>query len=187
MFLIVGLGNPGDKYENTRHNAGFLVIDGLAKEHSFPEFKLLKKLNALISEGNIQGRKIILAKPQTFMNNSGLAVKKIKTKYKISPEDIIIINDDLDLPFGKIKIARNQGAAGHKGVLSVIDALKTKDFFRLRIGIENEKEKIIGPEKFVLQKFSKEEDMSQIIKNSAEAIKILLEDGPEKAMTKYNA
>ena len=121
------------------------------------------------------------------MNNSGQAVKKTKTKYKINTADILVINDDLDLPFGKIKISFGQGAAGHKGVSSIIAILKTKEFLRLRIGIENEKEKNIGPEKFVLQKFSKQEDIKSVIKKSTATIKSLIENGLEKTMTEYNA
>lgn len=151
MVIIVGLGNPGKKYLNTRHNIGFETIDQFAKENKFPEFKMAKKFNALISKE----KEVILAKPQTFMNNSGQPIKALFSFYK--PKELIIIHDDIDLSLGKIRISKNRGSAGHKGVESTIKELGTKNFIRIRIGIQPEKGIPQNVEKFVLQKFKKQE------------------------------
>ncbi|MFA5361557.1 MAG: aminoacyl-tRNA hydrolase, partial [archaeon] len=129
MIIIIGLGNPGEKFKDTRHNVGFMAIDKFAKENNFDDFKLEKKFEAEISK---QG-KILLAKPQTFMNNSGKTAKKIKSINKTST--FIILHDDVDLPIGKIKIVKERGSAGHKGVESVIKAIGNKGLIRIRIGI----------------------------------------------------
>ena len=151
MAIIIGLGNPGKKYTNTPHNIGFEVIDKFAKGNNFPEFKLSKKFNALISESN----KTILAKPETFMNNSGKSVRAITIFYKT--KNIIIIHDDIDLILGDMKISKNSGSAGHKGVQSIIKELGSQDFTRIRIGIQPPKNKPGNIEKYVLQKFKKKQ------------------------------
>ena len=150
MKLIIGLGNPGTKYEKTRHNIGFMVLDVLIKNEQF------------------DSKKVKLIKPQTFMNNSGQEVKKITDYYKIPAKNIIIIHDDIDLPLGEIKIQQNRSSAGHKGVQSIIDSLGTKDFTRMRIGIRPE-ELIQETEKFVIQKFTQEEQdiINETIKKAA--------------------
>ena len=158
MFLIVGLGNPGEKYEKTWHNAGFLAIDVFLGKNSFPEFKLSKKFKAELSEGFLDKDKIILAKPQTFMNNSGQSVKLLIRNWKIKPDNLLVIHDDIDLPLGKIRVAKGRGSAGHKGVESIIKELKTKDFIRFRVGICPKTGKPKNVEKFVLQKPSEGED-----------------------------
>ena len=166
MIIIVGLGNPGKRYKDTWHNIGFQVVDEFAKENNFPEFKLSKKFNALVSENIINGKKIILAKPQTFMNNSGKPVKTLFSFYK--PKELIIVHDDIDLPLGKIRISKNRGSAGHKGVESIIKEIGTKDFTRFRIGVSSKTEKPKNVEKYVLQKFDKEEEkiIKQVIKET---------------------
>lgn len=182
--LIVGLGNPGEKYKNTRHNVGFRIVDEFAKENNFPEFRLSKKCNALISEKE----KIILAKPQTFMNESGKTIKKLSETRSLSI--LMVVHDDIDLPLGKIKIVKNQGAAGHKGVESIIKNSGTKNFIRFRIGIRPEQCHALAhsTEKFVLQKFDREEEkvIKEIIKKTAEAIGLFLKEGLEKTMNEYN-
>jgi len=164
--LIVGLGNPGDKYKNTRHNTGFMALDRVAADLEFPIFILEPKFNAEISEKSINGEKIILAKPQTFMNESGRAVKAIADYYKIATENITVIHDDLDIILGEYKIIRDRSSAGHKGVQSIIDTLGTKDFARIRIGIEpldsspagdSLGAKQILTKEFVLENFEKKE------------------------------
>ena len=173
MKLIIGLGNPGAKYEKTRHNLGFLVVDEIAANFQFPIFNFQSIFNAEISKKISENQKIILAKPQTFMNNSGIAVKSIMDYYKIPAEDIIIIHDDIDLPLGEIKIQQGRGSAGHKGVQSIIDCLGTKNFIRIRIGIKPTDFNIIDTEKFVLQKFTPEEEkiIEETIKKAAAIIK----------------
>jgi len=158
MELIIGLGNPCKKYEKTRHNLGFLVINELAEKMEMNNWKIKMQFNANIAQGNFKNEKIILAKPQTFMNNSGMAIKSIVDYYKIPNENIFIIHDDIDLELGEIKVQKNRSSAGHKGVQSIINALGTKDFIRVRLGIKSIDQKtIIDTEKFVLQKFSKDE------------------------------
>lgn len=153
-MIVVGLGNPGGQYEKTRHNAGFMALDHVAKEHGFSEFQSSSKYHALVSEGAIQGIKVVLAKPETYMNNSGKAVKAL---CKNSNEDIVIIHDEIDLPLGTTKVSEKSGSAGHKGVESVMQELGTKDFARIRIGIQPLEGKPADVEEFVLQKFSPQE------------------------------
>lgn len=196
MILIVGLGNPGQKYEKTRHNIGFLAIKAFAGKNNFPDFIISQKTNSEISEGILNGEKIILAKPQTYMNKSGKTINSLVKRYCINKamaeltQYIWVIHDDVDLPLGEMKIVKNRGAAGHKGVESIIKELKTKDFVRFRVGIkpqkiENRKQKV---ETFVLQKFNKEEEkiIKEVIKKIVEAIEMTLKEGLEKAMNKYN-
>ena len=189
MFLIVGLGNPGPKLQKTRHNVGFLALDVLLKEKGFSTFKFSEKLEAEISEGTINSQKIVLAKPQTFMNNSGKSVKKLLKNKKIKADSVFVIHDDLDLPLGQIKISKNRGSAGHKVVQSIIDELRTKDFARLRLGIKTlEKNKNVPAEKLVLQKFTKEEekDLKEVFNNAVLAIELIISEGSERAMNKCN-
>lgn len=160
MKLIIGLGNPGSQYENTRHNAGFIVLDEIQKSWDFPEFQFNKKFNANISENNKDGEKIILAKPQTFMNLSGQCAKTIADFYKISIEDISVLHDDLDIDLGAFKVSLDSSAAGHNGIQSIIDNFGTQKFKRVRIGIEGaekKKDRLMSGSDFVLQKFSDEE------------------------------
>jgi len=170
MKLIIGLGNYGPEYEKTRHNYGFMVVDEIARKHNFPDLKLSKEHNALISIEN----DVILAKPQTYMNNSGQAVKSIASYYKIEPKDILVIHDDADIDLGEIKEAENQGSAGHKGVQSIIDELKTNEFKRIRLGINSEDPSFKGKEleEVVLKNFSKDEEeiVSKTIDNAVEQI-----------------
>jgi len=170
MKLIVGLGNPGIKYEKTRHNLGFQVIEELASQIKFNHWKMDLQFHALIAQGHFNSQKIILAKPQTFMNNSGLAVKALVNYYKIPDKEILIIHDDIDLPLGKIKIQKSRGAAGHKGVQSIIDQLDTKDFIRMRVGIFSKD--CLDTEKFVLEKFTLEEEktIQETIKRAVQMI-----------------
>ncbi len=160
MHLIIALGNPGQQYENTRHNAGFLVLDELQKSLGFSQFEKNSKFDALICEKNLDGEKIILAKPQSFMNRSGEVVRKIMDFYKIPKENLLVLHDDLDINIGAFKISTDSSAAGHNGVQSVIDNLGSQQFKRIRIGIEGsekKKDRIIPGEVFVLQDFSVEE------------------------------
>lgn len=132
MKLVIGLGNPGRRYQNTRHNFGFMVVEALAEKWS-PAGVVKKKLASVVYEDRRQ--EIVLAKPQIMMNNSGLAVAKLARFYQVKPEDLWVIHDDLDFPLGKVKIKRGGGTAGHRGLESVISSLKTSDFNRVRLGI----------------------------------------------------
>lgn len=164
MVIIVGLGNPGKRYKNTRHNVGFQAVDEFARENDFPEFKLSKKFNALVSEEE----NIVLVKPQTFMNESGKAVKALLKNTRKTV--LVVIHDDIDLPLGKIRISENRGSAGHKGVESIIKEIGTKDFTRFRIGVSSKTGKPKDVEKYVLQKFNKGEE--EIIKQVIQEITI---------------
>ena len=154
MWLIVGLGNPGDKYKGNRHNVGFMVADKIASDNMFPNFK--SKFNGEISEGRIGGQKVALLKPQTFMNESGISVRKASDFYKIPPEKIIVFYDELDLVPSKIKIKQGGGSGGHNGIKSMDAHLGDKDYFRVRIGIGHpgDRNRVSG---YVLSDFSKEE------------------------------
>lgn len=182
MILIVGLGNPGKKYQKTRHNLGFQVVDEIRSSSRFANARVIDEL------GFLKDKKIILTKPKTFMNLSGKAVKSLIAKYKVPPLNLWVIHDDIDLPLGKIRISKGRGAAGHKGVESIIKELKTKNFVRFRIGIQPKTGKPRNPEKFVLQKFNKDEEKvaKEVIKKTAEAIDFFLEYGLEKAMSRFN-
>ena len=193
MILVAGLGNPGKKYRNTRHNIGFRILDEFQKENNFPTFKLVRKFNSLISKREFSGKKILLAKPQTFMNNSGKAIKLLirnkKAMAKLTRiENLWVVHDDIDLPLGKIRISKARGSAGHKGVESIIRELGTKNFVRIRIGIQPKSGKPRNPEKFVLQNFTKKEEkiLKEVIKKTSQALKTALREGLEKAMTKFN-
>jgi PTH1 family peptidyl-tRNA hydrolase len=159
MILIVGLGNPGKKYAKTRHNIGFRIIDAIREK---------------ISDTNV-----ILLKPESFMNNSGKAVQETLAYYKIPPENLIVIHDEIDLPFGETRVSENSSSAGHKGIQSIIDELKTQNFTRIRIGIK-QKSEIRNPKSetadFVLEKFSKKEEkeLEDITKRAIEKINALL-------------
>ncbi len=154
---IVGLGNPGKKYATTRHNLGFLMIEYLQREWGGSEWHLEKKFQAEVSETNYAGRKIFLIKPQTFMNNSGRSVRALLDFYKTTPTDLIILHDEVDIPFGRIKTTLSSRAAGHNGVKDIIDKLGTQDFRRLRLGVGKSANPNISTSDHVLQPFSEDE------------------------------
>ncbi|MFH1769801.1 MAG: aminoacyl-tRNA hydrolase [Parcubacteria group bacterium] len=185
MLLIVGLGNPGDKYIGTRHNIGFAVVDGFANEVGL-SFEYYKKLDAYIARGDWNEHELIILKPKTFMNNSGLAIKKFLDFYKNTPDKMIVVHDDLDLPFGTVKMSHSSSSAGHNGVESIVDHLKTQEFSRLRIGVANGvldrarkqepvavKKKAVGD--FVLSKFGffEKVKLKKVLERAIEALKNL--------------
>jgi peptidyl-tRNA hydrolase, PTH1 family len=198
MILIVGLGNPGEKYKKTRHNIGFQVIDEFSKRNNFPEFETSQKFQALFSEKALFRKKTIIVKPQTFMNESGKAIRKIisfklpvvnkAAINKFSNENLIIIHDDIDISLGKIRIAQDRNSAGHKGIESIIKEIGTKNFTRFRVGIRPEAVSDFGVEKFVIQKFNENEKeiIEGVIKKTIDALETYLKQGIEKAMDKYN-
>ncbi|MFA6215811.1 MAG: aminoacyl-tRNA hydrolase [Patescibacteria group bacterium] len=190
MKLIVGLGNPGKKYAQTWHNLGFLVIDQIqnSKPDEFLKFKNSDKFKAEICEGNGAGEKIILAKPQTFMNQSGETVRAMANFYKIKPDDLWVINDDIDLPLGKLRISHNASAAGHKGVQSIIDEIGSQKFVRFRLGINQIPPVTLPTEKYVLQKIDEKSMVliNETIKEILAAIEIGLASGIPEAMNEFN-
>lgn len=176
MKLIVGLGNPGKKYENTRHNIGFLVIDQLKNKLNAPDWKLNKKFQAEISEINLGKEKIILAKLQTFMNESGRAIRLLKNFYKISIKNIFVIRDDIDMEFGKYREKQNSSSGGHNGINSIIESLGSQDFIQIKIGVRNKEIEKMESTDFVLQNFTNQEKeklkelIPQFIKNICKLI-----------------
>ena len=187
MFLIVGLGNPGKEYEWSRHNLGFRLIDKLAGVAGF-DVKL-RECQSRVGGGEIEGRAVKLVKPQTYMNLSGEAVACLVAKHKLAEpgEKLIVISDDLALPFGKIRIRAMGSAGGHNGLKSIIGALGTNEFTRLRIGIQPE-HPISDSKRFVLDSFSgaTRPAVEEVLERSEEAIRSILRDGVLKAMTEYN-
>lgn len=184
-FLIVGLGNPGKEYQNNRHNIGFMAIDQITKEFGFDKYKV--KYKAVVREGKYEERKIILVKPQTFMNLSGNAVRPLVNFYKISPGNLIVIHDDLDLPALFMRLRPGGGAGGQKGVASIIQNLGTQNFNRIRIGIGRPPGRMDAAD-YVLQNFSKQEEkeIPLLLDKIAEAVISILNDGIEVAMNKFN-
>ena len=161
MKIIVGLGNPGEKYAATRHNVGFFFADKLQNNFSFPAYDSNKKFQAEVSKGKIGNTEVLFLKPQTFMNLSGTATRAALDFYKLSPDDLLVIHDDLDIALGKCKLATDSSSAGHNGVQNIIDQLGTQKFRRLRVGIGQEEEGApvcrLGAHDFVLGKFGPEE------------------------------
>jgi PTH1 family peptidyl-tRNA hydrolase len=189
MKIIVGLGNPGKKFEKTRHNLGFLVLDKFSEKNQFPNFFKKEEFLAMISEKKIGKEKIILAKPQTFMNNSGKSVKILIKTFNLKLKNLFVIHDDLDITLGKIKISFGRGSAGHKGVQSIIDEIGTKNFVRFRVGIGTANNKTASNrENFVLEKFNKKEEkiLKEVIELTCQALKIAIKEGVEKAMSEFN-
>ena len=184
MFIIAGLGNPGRRYENTRHNLGFITLDLLAERNSIKINKIKHK--ALVGEGMISGQKVLLVKPQTYMNLSGESVREVIEYYKPDIGNLIVIYDDLDIPAGQLRIRKKGSAGTHNGMRSVIYQLQTDLFPRVRIGIGNSHK--AGLISFVIGGFKKEE--KEIIENAvvkaAKAVELILESGIEKAMADYN-
>ena len=187
MRLIVGLGNPGAEYEWSRHNLGFMLIDRIAGEARASVRR--SECRSLVGNAELGGERVLLVKPQTYMNLSGEAVACLVAKHKLLPagENLIVISDDLALPFGKIRIRARGSAGGHNGLKSIIASLGSDEFTRLRIGIQPE-HPIADPKRFVLDSFSKamRVDVEKILERSAEAIHTILRDGVLKAMTEYN-
>lgn len=189
MRIITGLGNPGEKYNKTRHNIGFMAVDKIQEIHSLENFKLEKKFKSEISKGEIGGEKIMLVKPQTFMNNSGDALQSIIKFYKLGVKDAIVIHDEVDLPLGKLKISHSKSAAGHNGIKSIIEHLGSEKLIRLRLGVSpNKKLPSSKTVKYVLQNFSlfQKKELNKVLSKVPEALENLLKDGLETAMNKFN-
>lgn len=187
MKLIIGLGNVGEKYDLTRHNVGFIVLDEYAHRNNL-EFKYDKKLEAFVALKNILGVKTIFAKPTTYVNLSGNAVVKLMNYYKVDIEDILVIYDDISLDVGFLRIRETNGHGGHNGVKDIINHLKTKDFKRIRVGIGLDSSMPL--DHYVLGKFSKKEmeALREPVTYSLEAIDMFIEDIYFKdIMTKYNS
>jgi len=183
--LIVGLGNPGAEYAQTAHNLGFLVVDRLAERHGIRINR--KDCMALVGHGSIPPVRALLAKPQTYMNLSGGSVQGLLTKYEIAPEDLILIYDELDLPWASLRIRPAGSAGGHNGVKSVIAALGTESFPRVRLGIHGGSGNRDGA-RIVLAKMSRaqKEELDELLDYASQAVESIIAEGVEMAMTKFN-
>ncbi|MGA2332631.1 MAG: aminoacyl-tRNA hydrolase [Syntrophales bacterium] len=185
MKLIIGLGNPGIKYQTTRHNSGFLAVDEIAAGQNIPV--QLKGFDAYYGKGRIGDIPILLVKPMTFMNISGSAVKKIVDYFKIDIQDMIVIHDDIDLPFGTIRLKAGGGHAGHKGLISIMDCLVNPEFIRVRIGIGRPFDKLTV-ERYVLEQFAEDEMrlLPEIMRRVSDAVTMIATSGIQAAMNLYN-
>lgn len=184
--LIVGLGNPGKEYAFTRHNAGFLTLDYLSDKLGVKINR--SKFKALVAEGVIGDKRVLLMQPQTFMNNSGEAVIEAVNFYKIKPENVIVIFDDISLPVGKMRIRKNGSAGGHNGIKSIIAHLGTQDFPRIKIGVGEKPHKEMDLADWVLSKFPQDEQKVLFEKfgDASEAVKLMVSGKFEEAMNKFN-
>ena len=186
MKLIVGLGNPGIVYQFTPHNLGFLTIDRIASERGVDVRNRLCR--ALTGRTQIGNEQVLLAKPETFMNLSGLSVRELLDEYQLRPQsDLIVIYDELDLPLGTIRVRQRGRSAGHNGMESILGALGTDEFLRIRLGIAPDR-KIADTVKFVLTPFRKSQlkVVDEILDSAAEALEMILKDGPAAAMNRFN-
>ncbi|MDP2268723.1 MAG: aminoacyl-tRNA hydrolase [Deltaproteobacteria bacterium] len=185
MKLIVGLGNPGEQYQASRHNLGFLTIDYLAARHAISLQR--RGCDSFLGQGRIGNEAVFLAKPQTFMNLSGVALEKLLAYYRTDIEDLLVIHDDLDLPFQIVRLKKGGGGGGHKGLASIIEHLGNSDFFRVRIGIGKPARKGMV-ESYVLSPFTaaEQKELPNIITAAGDAAREIVENGIESAMRIYN-
>ncbi|MCB2210420.1 aminoacyl-tRNA hydrolase [bacterium] len=184
-FLIAGLGNPGPDYRQNRHNAGFMVADALADAANIPLRRV--EFRAIVGKGDFAGERIVLAKPQTYMNDSGQAVGALTSFYKIPLDRILIVHDDLDLPFGTLRLRPSGGTGGQRGMESIVTRLGTRDFARLRMGIGRPPGRM-DPRDYVLHDFDPPEqaDLPLVLTTAVDAIRRFITDGIEKAMNDFN-
>lgn len=186
MYIIAGLGNPGKKYVNSRHNVGFDTLDAVAAKYNIDVKKV--KFNGIYGEGNIAGEKVVLVKPQTFMNLSGECVRDFKNWYKVENDQIIIIYDDISLPLGKMRIRPKGSAGGHNGIKSIIYQTGSEVFPRIKIGVGSPENPDYDLADYVLGHFSKAEVdvLVPVAVKAAEAVAEIIKNGTEKAMSVYN-
>jgi len=189
MKLIVGLGNPGRSYANNRHNIGFICLKHFARARGI-KFSQKKGL-ARIGTGEVAGNKVVLARPQIYMNQSGRSVSRLAKKFSINPDNLLVIHDDLDLPLAKVRVSFGSGSAGHKGIDSIIREIGRQDFTRIRVGIGRPAKPVLSEDDiiaYVLSDFTLEEKqaIAQVIPKVAEAILCLLTEGLTSAMNKFN-
>ena len=185
-WLVVGLGNPGEKYENTRHNVGFLTVDELAERARVPVQKL--KYRALTNTVELGGARALLMKPVTYMNLSGEAVGEAARFYKLPPERVLVISDDVSLPIGRLRVRRGGSAGGHNGLKSIIQQLGTDQFPRLKVGVGEKPHPDYDLADWVLGKFTGEDKkaIDAAVKRAADAVECYIQDGPDKAMSRFN-
>jgi PTH1 family peptidyl-tRNA hydrolase len=188
MFLVAGLGNPGERYAATPHNLGFLVVERLAARHAIRVTR--NECQALVGQGTIGGKPVLLAKPQTFMNLSGVAVKSLMAKYELAPAELILVYDELDLPWGSLRVRPKGSAAGHNGAQDVIDKIGTQEFPRVRLGV-HPGHPLTGENAgadYLLSRFSRRqsETLDEFIDLAADATESIIAEGAELSMTRFN-
>ena len=183
MWLIAGLGNPGSRYEKTRHNVGFLAVEACIRRQPLD---CKEKEDYKICKGSLGDEKIIFLEPLTFMNRSGIAVRRIMQKSNISPQQLIVIHDDLDLETGSLKIRKKGSSGGHKGIESIIQHIGTQEFIRIKIGIG--RDPFIPTEKYVLSKFRKDDIqvIREAIEKAVDSVYAIINEGVERAMNRFN-
>lgn len=186
-FLLVGLGNPDKKYEHTRHNAGFMCVDTLAEKEGFTVDRL--KYKSLFADAKIGGHRVIVLKPQTYMNLSGEAVREAAAFFKIPPEKVIVIFDDISLDVGKMRIRRKGSDGGHNGIKSIVSCIGSTNFPRIKIGVGKKPHPDYDLADWVLSNFTKQEDplLNDALAHAAEAVKLLLDGKTDEAMNRYNS
>ena len=188
LRLVVGLGNPGMAYQHTRHNAGFLAIDVIADAHGFPEGSLSLDGDVWVARGRIGPTDVLIAKPLTFMNRSGLPIRRLAGRFDISCEDLLVVHDDIDLELGRVKIKEKGGDGGHRGISSLIDAFGRNDFIRLRIGISRPQPGVSVTD-HVLGRFTAEQQkvLPPTLDRIQNAVAAILQDGTTVAMNRFNS
>jgi peptidyl-tRNA hydrolase, PTH1 family len=183
--LVVGLGNPGEEYELTAHNLGFLVIDRVAERNAIQVGR--RDCRAFVGQGTVAGKKVMLAKPQTYMNLSGESVEGLLVKNEIAPGDMVLVYDELDLPWRSVRIRPNGSAGGHRGVDSIIRCVGTKDFPRVRLGVHGGRREKDGAQ-IVLAKLKRahQEELDELLDYASQAVESIIAEGVEKSMAKFN-
>ncbi|MBF0378009.1 MAG: aminoacyl-tRNA hydrolase [Desulfamplus sp.] len=188
IYMVAGLGNPGKEYSKTRHNMGFIVLEELARRYNLAFNK--SRFDADIAKGSIEKKQTVLVKPQSYMNRSGFPIQQISSYFKIEHNNIIIVHDEIDLPFGRIMIVKDRGHGGHNGIRSIIDILGTKNFIRIRVGVgrpdkKNDGDKVVG---HVLSSFTSDEqkEVDSLVKRAADASVLILSQDVQIAMNSFN-
>ena len=185
MFLVAGLGNPGEQYARTPHNLGFLVVDRLAARHAIRLTR--KECQALIGQGSIGGKTVLLAQPQTYMNLSGVAIKPLMERNEVAPADLILVFDELNLDWGTLRVRPKGSAGGHNGVIDVIEKIGTQEFPRVRLGVHPGHPLPSGKD-YLLSRFTRQqiESLDAFVDLAADATESIIAEGVEKSMTKFN-
>ncbi|MBF0230446.1 MAG: aminoacyl-tRNA hydrolase [Desulfamplus sp.] len=188
IYMVAGLGNPGKEYSKTRHNMGFIVLEELARRYNLAFNN--SRFDADIAKGSIEKKQTILVKPQSYMNRSGFPIQQISSYFKIEHNNIIIVHDEIDLPFGRIMIVKDRGHGGHNGIRSIIDILGTKNFIRIRVGVgrpdkKDDGDKVVG---HVLSSFTSDEqkEVDSLVKRTADASVLILSNNLQTAMNSFN-
>ncbi|NHM26555.1 aminoacyl-tRNA hydrolase [Desulfofundulus sp. TPOSR] len=187
MWLVVGLGNPGPEYASTRHNVGFMVVDRLARDLDIKMDRVF--LRALVGQGQVAGQRLVLAKPLTYMNRSGEAVAALLNWYRLTPSQLLVVSDDLDLPTGRLRLRKSGGDGGHRGLRSIIELVGSREFARLRVGIGRPSGADYEVVDWVLSRFTEEEGplMEEAVAGASKAVQVALTRGLDTAMNLFNA